>query len=119
MRTYTNRSVAFGCPDGKYLLQITLFPTSSINASTISVSSACYADFCPRGQISPFCFLVPNKCILIIMIIGIGGKNMRFPIRHWTMSEVGMLQTLLSSRLYIPLMPGTKSAHVIVQSFHL
>lgn len=30
-----------------------------------------------------------------------------------------MLQNLLSSRLHIPLMPGTKSAHVIVQSFYL
>lgn len=43
-------------------------------------------ELCPRGHMCSFCFLVPNKCILIMMMItSIGGKNMRFPIRHWTM----------------------------------
>lgn len=51
---------------------------------SLHISSACYADFCPRGHICSFCFLVPNKCILMIMITSIGGKEMRFPICHWS-----------------------------------
>lgn len=87
-------------PDGKYLLQITLFSTSLINASTISVCIQCLLrGLCPRGHICPFCFLVPNKCILIIINTGIGGKNMRFPISQVCMYTV-CFKTFLSSRLH-------------------
>lgn len=106
-----------GCLDGKYLLQITLFSTSSMNArSTISVSSACYDNFALEDM-CPFCFLVLNKCILMIMITGIGGKNMRFPICYWTMYVYASNPFEFAAPY--SLMPGTESAHVIVQSFHL
>lgn len=87
-----------------------------LDPPSLYVSSACYADFAVEDIYAHSASLCQINCILMMMITGIGGKEMRFPVRHWTM-YVYASKPFEFAPPY-SLMPGTMSAHVIVQSFH-